>query len=234
MPAEATSFQKAEILWRQLASWNGSYCLTEALENSKCEAAYEKLEEAALTLERSLKTAEECGLRNKGRAEFGYRHRAFERRRENSSDSGSNGLERVAKPLTEGEGQSKSINGHKKNRGRDFTRCYNCDNMGHLAKECRGGPDPQQRIPSRVNAQRRPDVAYASLVEKWVYTSYWEPTSKTCELFGEKPLARITLCGSETTVLLDTGSQATIIPVRLLKRAIDMLKRDVDLDKYIY
>ncbi|VDO88103.1 unnamed protein product [Haemonchus placei] len=146
-----------------------------ALETSMCDEAYEKVKEVALRLERSLKTAEECRLLNKGKTEIRYRHRALERRREavggNSLDSCSNGSERVAKPLTEGEGQSRSINGHKKNRGRDFPRCYNCGNMGHLAKDCRSGSDPQQRTPSRVNAQRRPDVAYASLVEKWVCTS---------------------------------------------------------------
>uniref|UniRef100_W6NEC1 Zinc finger and Peptidase A2A domain containing protein n=1 Tax=Haemonchus contortus TaxID=6289 RepID=W6NEC1_HAECO len=232
MPPVATSLQKAEILCRQLASWNGSYCLTEALETSTCDEAYEKVKEVALRLERSLKTAEECRLLNKGKTEIRYRHRTPERRGgsggDQNLDTSSSGSERAAKPLV--DSRPESVHSQKKKRERDPPRCYNCGNMGHLAKHCRSRPNPQQRTPTRANAQQRPRVAYASPVEKWVCTSWWEPASKTSELFGEKPLAVITLCGIEATALLDTGSQTTIIPVRLLKKAID---RKVDLDEYI-
>ncbi|KIH48687.1 hypothetical protein ANCDUO_21240, partial [Ancylostoma duodenale] len=59
VPQEVTSLQKAEILCRQMANWSGSYCLTEALEVSSPNEAYETVKEVALRLERSLKTAEE-------------------------------------------------------------------------------------------------------------------------------------------------------------------------------
>ncbi|KAK6011641.1 hypothetical protein OSTOST_23267, partial [Ostertagia ostertagi] len=103
MPAEATSLQKAEILCRQLANWEGSYCLTEALETSKCEEAYEKVKEAALRLERSLKTAEECGLLDEKRSEVRHGHHNFDRRGglvvDKGPGSGSNSdSERASKP----------------------------------------------------------------------------------------------------------------------------------------
>nr|CDJ82535.1 Zinc finger domain containing protein [Haemonchus contortus] len=232
MPPGATSLQKAEILCRQLASWNGSYCLTEALETSTCDEAYEKVKEVALRLGRSLKTEEECRLLNKGKTEIRCRHRTPERRGgsdgDQTLDTSSSGSERAAKPLV--GSRPESVHSQKKKGERDPPRCYKCGNMGHLAKVCRSRPNPQQRTPARANAQQRPDVAYASLVEKWVCTSWWESASKTSELFGEKPLAVITLCGIEAKALLDTGSQTTIIPVRLLKKAMD---RKVDLDEYI-
>ncbi|KIH55426.1 hypothetical protein ANCDUO_14418 [Ancylostoma duodenale] len=53
VPADIVSLQKAEILCHQLANWEGSYCLTEAIETSEHTLAYEKVKEAALRLERS-------------------------------------------------------------------------------------------------------------------------------------------------------------------------------------
>ncbi|KAK6056056.1 retroviral aspartyl protease [Cooperia oncophora] len=57
----------------------------------------------------------------------------------------------------------------------------------------------------------------------------WKDSSNGSELFGEKPLVDITICGVNATALLDTGSQTTIIPVKLLKRAV---YSSVDLDEY--
>ncbi|KIH64172.1 hypothetical protein ANCDUO_05519 [Ancylostoma duodenale] len=58
-PPEAISLQKAEILFNQLARWEGSYTLADALETSDKEAVYEKVKEAALRLELTKRTANE-------------------------------------------------------------------------------------------------------------------------------------------------------------------------------
>ncbi|KAK6012382.1 zinc knuckle [Ostertagia ostertagi] len=233
MPPEATSLQKAEILCRQLANWEGSYCLTEALETSKCEEAYEKVKEAALRLERSLKTAEECRRLDQRRSEIRHGQLTF-RRGEPIDDrspksSPRSDPEKASKP-TIGHRPQTAPNFQKKKRENGSPRCYNCGNMGHLAKDCRDRLGRQQSTPSTVSAQQRPNAAYASLVEKWVCTSFRVPESETSELFGDKPLAGIMLCGIEATALLDTGSQTTIIPVKLLKKAID---KGIDLDEHI-
>lgn len=40
-PSEVVSLQKAEILFRQLAHWEGSYCIAETLETSGRADVYE-------------------------------------------------------------------------------------------------------------------------------------------------------------------------------------------------
>lgn len=49
------------------------------------------------------------------------------------------------------------------------------------------------------------------------------------EFFGKKFLERIRIFGMDATALLDTGSQATIVPLELLKKAV---KLKINLDKY--
>ncbi|KAK6019987.1 hypothetical protein OSTOST_14365 [Ostertagia ostertagi] len=128
MPAEATSLQKAEILCRQLANWDGSYCLTEASEtSSNCEEAYEKLE-------RSLKTVEKYGPLDERRSEFRYGPRTFDRRGGDRPKSG--GMLESA-PLVP-----------KEKRERGPPRRYRCGIMGHLAKDCRDRPGLQQGTPT--------------------------------------------------------------------------------------
>ncbi|VDP37675.1 unnamed protein product [Heligmosomoides polygyrus] len=69
IPVEVTTLQEAEILCRQLEWWNGSYCLTEALETSNSREVYEKVKETALRLEGSLKVANECSTGRRQRTE---------------------------------------------------------------------------------------------------------------------------------------------------------------------
>ncbi|RCN49903.1 hypothetical protein ANCCAN_03938 [Ancylostoma caninum] len=63
VPIEVVSLQKAEILTRQLATWEGIYCLAEALEIHANTDAYEKVNEAALRLEWSRKMTVEMTAR---------------------------------------------------------------------------------------------------------------------------------------------------------------------------
>ncbi|KAL6734878.1 hypothetical protein Aduo_005372 [Ancylostoma duodenale] len=59
IPAKVVSLQKVEILFRQLASWKGSYFLSEAIEMSKSGEANENVKKAALRLERNREAVEE-------------------------------------------------------------------------------------------------------------------------------------------------------------------------------
>ncbi|KAK6030414.1 hypothetical protein OSTOST_03451, partial [Ostertagia ostertagi] len=167
-----------------------SYCLTEALETSKCEEAYEKVKEAALRLERSLKTAEECRRLDQRRSEIRHGQLTF-RRGEPIDDRSPK-----SSPRSDPEKASKPTIGHRPQTAPNFQKKNG--RMVHQAKDCRDRLGRQQSTPSTVSAQQRPNAAYASLVEKWVCTSFRVPESETSELFGDKP-AGIMLCGIEAT-----------------------------------
>ena len=84
MPAEVTSLQKAEILFNQLAHWEGSYNLSEALESSEQQHVYDKVKEAALRLERTRRTA----------GEMAKQHRLGKSQRRSSTADDLDGLKR--------------------------------------------------------------------------------------------------------------------------------------------
>lgn len=52
-PPEVVSLQKAEILFRQLAKWEGNCCITETIERRPRGQVYEGVKDVALRLERS-------------------------------------------------------------------------------------------------------------------------------------------------------------------------------------
>ncbi|KAK6058689.1 zinc knuckle [Cooperia oncophora] len=237
VPAEATSLQKAEILCRQLANWNGSYCLTEALETSSCEQAYEKVKEAALRLERSLKTAEECRIATRARSthNFNQKHAVGDKQ---PGPFVGKGTEEIAKigtdkprklPLSNKPETTPPYQQRRRDHGPP--RCYKCGKRGHMAKDCSVSSSRQQHSSVlREDPNQTSSVAYASLIDKWMCTIWEESASSVSEWFGQKPLVDIIICGIKATALLDTGSQTTIIPVKLLKRAVEY---ESNLDEYI-
>ncbi|KAK6058690.1 zinc knuckle [Cooperia oncophora] len=202
VPAEATSLQKAEILCRQLANWNGSYCLTEALETSSCEQAYEKVKEAALRLERSLKTAEECRIATRARSthNFNQKHAVGDKQ---PGPFVGKGTEEIAKigtdkprklPLSNKPETTPPYQQRRRDHGPP--RCYKCGKRGHMAKDCSVSSSRQQHSSVlREDPNQTSSVAYASLIDKWMCTIWEESASSVSEWFGQKPL-------SETTKIL--------------------------------
>ncbi|VDL79828.1 unnamed protein product [Nippostrongylus brasiliensis] len=91
------------------------------------------------------------------------------------------------------------------------------------------GHSARPRQPENGQSRRRPE-AYASLVDKWLGATVAGLQLVESSLFGERAVEEINIFGLEAMALLDTGSQTTIIPLLLLKRAVES---NVDLDKFI-
>ncbi|EYC05726.1 hypothetical protein Y032_0080g1333 [Ancylostoma ceylanicum] len=237
VPQEVTSLQKAEILCRQLSNWNGSYCLAEALEVSSPNEAYETVKEVALRLERSLKTAEEYANagspRSTGRGV--QRQQRFSKAKFPQGD-----IREERKPLrstldrdratAEDRNTGKEQILHKGRRLEEGRRCYNCGAVGHLAKDCRVSSSQSRPTGTSKAKSGSGTEGYSSLVEKWTCAAGHDGTSTVSEFFGKKSLERIRILGMDAAALLDTGSQTTIVPLQLLKKAV---KLNVNLDNYI-
>ncbi|XGW19137.1 hypothetical protein V3C99_003171, partial [Haemonchus contortus] len=231
-PPEVTALQKAEILSRQLASWSGSYCLTEALETSTSAEVYEKVKETALRLERSAKIAEEC--RKTGRSKLvqqlkpRWDKRSAELRtplvmEENHQE---NNVESTGISRTKNKNAQFGKNGARK----ESRPCFACGKPGHVARDCRT-PQSQAKAVTAVAGTEKPPGSYAALVEKWVCTTEAKTGDKEFdEFFGKKTVVDIVIFGIKAQALLDTGSQVTVIPVKLLKKAIDS---GINLDHHV-
>ncbi|EYC17400.1 hypothetical protein Y032_0030g2025 [Ancylostoma ceylanicum] len=142
-PAEVVSLQKAEILFRQLASWNGSYSLSEAIETSSSGDAYENVKRAAMRLERNRRAAAEMSSES-------WRNEASSGRIADDRFLRFNDISRGSSTPTSRGRNTACIRRNMKHHAEEEeaeqasncvdsgpVKCYNCGRRGHIAKECR-------------------------------------------------------------------------------------------------
>ncbi|KIH58684.1 zinc knuckle, partial [Ancylostoma duodenale] len=182
-PAEVVSLQKAEILFRQLASWNGSYSLSEAIEMSKSGEAYENVKKAALRLERNRKAVQEmsqgsaCEVTPKYQlGQAGYNR--FERFNNiNGDNDGSTSNIHPSSRLEAKKHHRMDIHGrevtqpkpHRTAVDRAVVECYSCGKQGHMAKDCRvrsARRNKENTRPSSTNDRQA--SSFSALVDKLV------------------------------------------------------------------
>ncbi|KAL6726510.1 hypothetical protein Aduo_008477 [Ancylostoma duodenale] len=168
---------------RQLASWNGSYSLSEAIEMSKSGEAYENVKKAALRLERNRKAVQEmsqgsaCEVTPKYQlGQAGYNR--FERFNNiNGDNDGSTSNIHPSSRLEAKKHHRMDIHGrevtqpkpHRTAVDRAVVECYSCGKQGHMAKDCRvrsARRNKENTRPSSTNDRQA--SSFSALVDKLV------------------------------------------------------------------
>ncbi|EYC37539.1 hypothetical protein Y032_0781g2301 [Ancylostoma ceylanicum] len=233
-PPEAVSLQKAEILFNQLARWEGSYTLADALETSAKEEVYEKVKETALRLERTRRTANEMAQDRVAR------RTPLTRPGEQRGDSGSSYA-----PEASGLWETSSNEGSQVTddevveerlaKSQKEVKCFKCGKVGHIARHCTAPKvslRAEKAVSGRPLAKESQEIgSFSALLDKLLCT-----TSRCAEfvqsegLFGEKSVVPVKMMGIELVALLDTGSETSIIPLNVFHIA---LEKKVDVDRYV-
>ncbi|EYB83687.1 hypothetical protein Y032_0331g2727 [Ancylostoma ceylanicum] len=242
IPPEIVSLQKAEILFRQLASWEGSYCIVEAIETSSRDEVYEKVKEVALRLERNRKMASNMSQPPKHLTRLPHTKRKFLDKSPRKFEPSRPRHQAVA---TEDAGPSKADTIRKEPSPKQSVgssaeepatiqcyepatiQCYKCGKRGHKARDCR-----ETASSNTLNrSEGRQTGSFSAFLDSVLCTSsVSSAVDPARELFGQKSVVIVELMGMQVESLQDTGSETSIIPLALFKFAREY---KVDLDKYV-
>ncbi|KAL6726387.1 hypothetical protein Aduo_008362 [Ancylostoma duodenale] len=232
IPPEIVSLQKAEILFRQLANWEGSYCIAEAIETSSKDEVYEKVKEVALRLERNRKMASNMSQPLKHLTRLPHTKRKFVDKSPRKFEPS-----RPRTAVTEDAGTAKADTIRKEPSPKQSVgssaeetapiQCFKCGKRGHKARECR----ETASLNTLNRLQGRQTGSFSAFLDRVLCTSsVSSAVDPTKELFGQKSVVIVEIMGMQAEALLDTGSETSIIPLTLFKFA---RESKVDLDKYV-
>ncbi|VDO85689.1 unnamed protein product [Haemonchus placei] len=202
----ALATTRAQQLYEQIVQWPESYYFLEAMEKEG-PSAYESLKEAAMRVERRRLTLESARAQS-------Y-HAAGERLEGTSRHERSRVPAKMEKSIKRDEDdnrrQSELPNKEKeepryKEKGGQM-QCFNCRGKGHLARECKVRRELGSKATEVLLEETKPPRA----PEKRCPSSVVPP-------FGKKSVASVTIFGNAWSALLDTGSEISILPQKVLQR----------------
>ncbi|VDP32660.1 unnamed protein product [Heligmosomoides polygyrus] len=205
------------------------------VEQTPSDESYEKLKTLAQRVERSRDVAKSLKL---GVAEKEARSNTQWRKLGNPSRSQApeligNTKQRAAAPQEIQQDQFPTGKGDIKKRG---SLCHNCKKPGHFRRDCRELPkDTGNRQTSTPSTEkvRKTDNTQGNQLRTFTTTlGHWSRSASmkggdADELSGSQTLETVELLGCRRSALLDTGSQISILPLKLLQMA---AKAGFDLD----
>ncbi|EPB69515.1 zinc knuckle [Ancylostoma ceylanicum] len=184
-------------------------CKAEQRTNKESNGAYEKLKETAKRIERRNLTFQNV----RGGAAEG--RRPVRLKKEAHSLNESKQHERETKPTEPRERE---------------TRCFNCQETGHLARECSKKAKPATNPRTVGSLSARLSAASAHTVGMTVTQEPQRVQPFSSPLFGDKTMVQLEIFGRVWPGLLDTGSEISILPSKVLLQA----KADgVDIDNEV-
>ncbi|VDO35329.1 unnamed protein product, partial [Heligmosomoides polygyrus] len=227
MDETALATERAHLLYEQIVHWKDSYFLTEALESAG--NAYERLKETAERIERrnitlSSVTSDRTPMERKGPS-------AQRRMEEETPCSSKSGRASVAR-----KGGSRSSESRKAEESGQFSRperatemptdskaepaCFKCREKGHVAKNC-------NRITPSRSPRSKPGAISLSARLRSTACQMRTPGVKSRQkcrrspAFGTRMTTVVELFGRSWIGLLDTGSEISILPAKILLSAQD-------------
>ncbi|KAL6728884.1 hypothetical protein Aduo_010617 [Ancylostoma duodenale] len=201
---------RANLLYEQLVAWPESYHLLETLETGG-DRMYDALKETAPRVERRRITLENANWLGSKGVEKGHT------RRRNSREAHDDNVACETVP------EKQNANGVSVQETKDVSspgdarpiRCFKCNGKGHFARECKKEKVRNREVGS-LSAKLADKVCGSTRFQGG--RSRERPQEK--RRFSKKWTTSVEIFGRKWCALLDTGSEVSILPARILKQAI--------------
>ncbi|KAK6061747.1 zinc knuckle, partial [Cooperia oncophora] len=199
---------RAQQLYEQVVHWPESVYFLEAMETSGKDA-YNNLKEAVLRVERRKLMVECTKDQHEQETETKRRNIKYSRSFRSGSDgaalrktdrreANSDMREKVTGPTDQSESRVRPIKGQ--------IQCFNCKGRGHMARDCKKGNDVGSKATDVETSTARCTKDMTG------------QQSGVVSPFGEKSTTKVTIFGKVWPALLDTGSEISILPLKVLQQ----------------
>ncbi|KAK5974309.1 Zinc knuckle [Trichostrongylus colubriformis] len=206
MDERALATTRAQQLYDQIVHWPESYYFLEAMEQEGSKA-YESLKEAAMRVERRRITLESTRSQKYQAMNDSFSRRLREEKSGETKLKEQGLIKDRPKVRQEGESPDKEKEDSKQPTKNEYIRCYNCKGRGHLAKDCKKKRELGSKITSMTVKEHQSTQNLAQ-----------QHHGMAVPQVGRKSITKVRIFNDVWSALLDTGSEISILPVKVLQR----------------